>query len=252
MFYILSKILLFLLSPFFWIIVLLGWSFYTKVEQRKKRLKILSVVLLIIFTNPFLFNVAVRSWQTERPVLPEGKTYDAVILLSGMSKTDRHEQSYFSEEADRFIQAIKLYRRGNAKYIAVTGGGVGLFKHSKPEADFLQQELMLQGVPADKILKENISKNTYENAVFIKQKLDSLHLKPPFLLVTSAIHMPRAKAVFENARVQVIAYPGPFKEVNHKKSFADYTVPDASLLKEWRIFLKEIVGMWVYKITGKA
>jgi uncharacterized SAM-binding protein YcdF (DUF218 family) len=252
MFYVLSKVLVFLLSPVFWIALFFVLSWRAKNARRKKRLKIAGFVLLILFTNPFLFNIAMRSWQTERKELPKGKVYDAVILLSGMAMTDRYKNRYFGEEGDRFIQAARLYHQGHAKYMAVTGGKGGLVVVEEPEGDFLYREMIAHGIPADKVLKENRSRNTYENGVYIKQVLDSMQLKPPYLLVTSALHMPRSIAVFKKLGVEVVPYPSSYKAINDRKAFTDYFVPEFHLLREWRFFIKEIVGLWAYKLSGKA
>jgi uncharacterized SAM-binding protein YcdF (DUF218 family) len=51
--------------------------------------------------------------------------------------------------------------------------------------------------PDSALIVESESKNTYENALFTKKMIDSLNLNGSFILVTSAIHMPRAMAVFK-------------------------------------------------------
>jgi uncharacterized SAM-binding protein YcdF (DUF218 family) len=253
MFFILSKILVFLLSPFFWIVLLLGWSFYTKKEKRKKYLRIISLVLFIVFTNPYLFNVLVRAWQPDVVVLPKEKKYSAGILLGGVTKTDIYDRTYFGADADRFIQTTKLFQSGSINNIVVTGGNASIIKSKKtPEAIQVRDELLLQGIPAKNIFIEYESKNTFENAVLTKRLLDSLQLPPPYIMITSAMHVPRAKAVFKKAGIEVIAYPAAFKEINSKRSFTDYVVPSIEVLGSWNIFLKEVVGFSIYRVTNKA
>jgi uncharacterized SAM-binding protein YcdF (DUF218 family) len=252
MFFILSKVLIFLLSPGFWIVTVLLWSFYTKKERRKKILRIISLCLFIIFTNPFLFNVLVRNWQVDRVSLPNNKTYSAAILLGGITSLDRYNNTYFGPDADRFIQTTKLYRSGIVSHIAVTGGSPAIFKKRKPEAEQIREGLLEQGIPDSVIIVENLSVNTFENATFIKRKLDSLKLDPPYILVTSAIHVPRATAVFKKAGLEVIGYPSAFKQLNYKWSLFDYFIPNIGLLSDWTPFLKEVLGFTVYKLTGKA
>ena len=65
MFFFLSKILAFLISPIFWVFALLLYSFFTKKDRLAKRLRIAAVVLLYIFSNPFLVDEAFRAWQLE-------------------------------------------------------------------------------------------------------------------------------------------------------------------------------------------
>jgi len=252
MFFILSKVLLFLISPSFWILSFLLWSFITKKDKRKKRLRISALVLFIIFSNPFLHNVLVKSWEPPQTRLAPGTRYSVAILMGGISSTDVNKQMYFGPHADRFIQAAKLYHQGVINKILVTGGSPSILKEKKiPEAFLLREQLLLQGIPDSCILVEHKAWNSHENAVFSKQILDSLHLYPPYLLVTSAIHMPRASAVFKKANVPIIPYPAAYDEINRKFSLFDF-IPSTDVLTSWNPFLKEVIGLMVYRLTGKA
>jgi uncharacterized SAM-binding protein YcdF (DUF218 family) len=221
-------------------------------EKRRRYLRIASLALFIVFTNPYLFNVLMRSWQAKEAVLP-GKKYSAGILLGGLSKTDRHNNFYFSSEADRFIQTTKLFHSGVIENIVVTGGNSSIIKSKKtPEAIHLKNELLLQGIPDSNVFIEFESRNTYENAIFTKRLLDSFRLAPPYALITSSMHVRRAKAVFKNAGIDVIAYPASFKEIDSNRSINDFLIPSIDVLASWNSFLKEIIGLFVYRLTGKA
>lgn len=252
MFFILSKLLLFLISPSFWIITLLVWGFLTKKEKRKKLLRIISLCLFIVFSNPLLLNVLVRAWQPKPVDLPAGKQYSAAIHLGGVSMTDIDKRMYFGEVADRFIQATKLYHTGVVRNIVVTGGSPVVFgKKRIPEANQLRLQLKMQGVPDSSIIVENKSWNTFENAANTKRILDSLKLLPPYVLVTSAIHIPRATAVFKKAGLEVIAYPSAYTQIEQEFNFNALT-PSLDVLTDWNFFLKEVVGFAVYRFIGKA
>lgn len=192
-----------------------------------------------------------RSWQ-EEVALPN-KKYAAGILLGGLSKTDRHNNFYFSSEADRFIQTTKLFQTGVISNIIVTGGNSSIVESKKtPEAIHLRNELLLQGIPDSNIFIEYNSRNTYENAIYTKRLLDSLKLPSPYVLITSSMHMRRAKAVFNKAGIEVIPYSASFKEIDRDKIINDFIVPSIDVLSNWNSFLKEIVGLFVYRLTGKA
>jgi len=233
--------------------MLLLWSFLTKKDSRRKYLRLVSLAVFIVFTNPYLFNVLVRAWQTDVAALPMNKKYSAGILLGGLSKTDRHNNFYFASEADRFIQTTKLFRTGTISNIIVTGGNSSILKSNKlPEAIQLKNQLLLQGIPDSNIFIEHQSKNTFENARFTKNLLDTLHLAPPYILITSAMHVPRAKAVFNKAGLDVIPYAAAFKEIDSHKNLGDFIFPSVTVLDNWKDFLKEVIGLWVYKMSNKA
>ncbi|MFZ8477648.1 YdcF family protein, partial [Staphylococcus aureus] len=85
-----------------------------------------------------------------------------------------------------------LYHEGKIEKILVTGGNGNLFLNEPDESSFLEKEFIRNGVKKEDIILEKKSRNTYENAIFSKKILDSLKLKPPYILITSASHMPRS------------------------------------------------------------
>jgi hypothetical protein len=40
--------------------------------------------------------------------------------------------------------------------------------------------------------------------------------------------------------------------VDSRKTFPDYVIPSVETLGKWSVLLKEIIGLWVYRMTGKA
>ena len=252
MFFILSKVLYFLIVPFVWVMILLLLSWILKNPRIKKRLRIAALVISIVFTNPFLHRALVMAWQPKPVNLPAGKSYSAGILLGGLSGYDKNNNGYFGNNADRFIATANLYHRGIIQKIIVSGGTGSLGQDEPAEAFFLKAQLIENGIRDADILIESRSRNTYENGIYSKKILDSLHLAPPFILVTSALHMPRSLSVFARAGVNVIGYPCDYKVVETEVSFFDFLIPNLNVMNEWSFFIKEIIGYWVYRFTGKA
>lgn len=252
MFFILSKLLFFLLIPFTWIIVLLIWLCFVKSARLKRRLLVLTIGIAIIFTNPWLYKKATLLWQPSKKTLTAQEHYETGILLTGMVQFDKHNEGYFGGSSDRFIQTALLYHTRKIKKILVTGGSGSLLHEYPPEAEFLKEKLVANAVPEKDIIVEPLSRNTYENAVFSKKIIDSLQLKAPFLLITSAFHMPRSVAVFKKAGILFETYPCDYKVVEEHFSFDGTLMPDPQLLKKWSELFKEIIGLLAYKLTGKA
>jgi uncharacterized SAM-binding protein YcdF (DUF218 family) len=252
MFFILSKILFFLLIPFWWIVILLLLRWVIRNAKWKKILGGISIVISIVFTNPYLYRAANLAWQPTPVDLPLNKSYDAGILLGGMAGYDRYDRGYFGGSADRFIQTANLYHQGIIKKIIVTGGTGTISQKEPAEAIYLRAQLIANGVKAEDIIMESRSRNTYENAVYSKILTDSLQLKPPFILITSAQHMKRSISVFNKAAFTTIAFPCDYKVTPTRDSFDNIIVPQISLLNDWSYLLKEIVGLSVYRLTGKA
>jgi uncharacterized SAM-binding protein YcdF (DUF218 family) len=252
MFFILSKVLFFLLSPFWWIIILFAWMLISKSEKRQKALRIVILVVFIIFTNPFIYRTLVLAWQPDPVELPAGKKYTAGILLGGMAGYDKYDRGHFGSSADRFIQAANLYHSGIIGKIIVSGGTGSLMQNEPAESFFLRGAFIANGIPDSAIIIESRSRNTYENAVYSKQITDSLQLSPPFVLVTSALHMPRSAKVFKKQGFDIMPFPCDYRVTHQGFSMENYILPNSGLINEWNLFIKEIVGLWIYTLTGKA
>lgn len=252
MFFILSKILYFLLVPFWWIVILFGWYRLSKSAKVRKYLSILMIIFVIVFTNPFLYRSLVAKWQPAPVTLTNTQAYEAGILLGGMADYDKNERGFFGNNADRFIQTANLYHRGIIKKIIVSGGTGSLSQEGPPEALFLTQALMANGVNEKDIIIEARSRNTYENAVYSKKLIDSLQLRPPFVLITSALHMKRSNSVFNKSGIDFISFPCDYKVIAKSFNLDDTIIPDITLLNNWSYFIKEVVGLYVYRLTGKA
>ncbi len=253
MFFVLSKLLHFLITPLYWIIILAILLLFFKSSILKKRIKFLIIIILLLFTNPWIYRSLVQQWQTPQTVIKEGKQYSVGILLGGFTMYDRFDTGYFGNNADRFIQTANLYHTGKIKKILMTGGVGKLLQNEPTEAAFVKKELLRNGILAEDIIIEDRSRNTYENAIFSKRIVDSLRLDPPYALVTSALHMPRSLTVFQKAGFQSIdPIPCDYKVIKGRFSILDLIVPDIRLLYDWQYFLHELVGLVIYRITGKA
>ncbi len=253
MFFILSKLLQFLIAPLTWVMILLLVRLLVRSSILKKRLFVAAIVLLLIFSNKKLVSVATNAYQPKPVVLAAGTNYSCGILLGGMGSYDEMGKGYFNENADRFIQAAKLYHQKLVSKILITGGSSSLSELKLyNEATFIRSELINVGVlPAD-IIVEGRARNTHENAVYSLQLLDSLKLHPPYILITSATHMPRSKKVFENAGMKhFIVYPTSYTLFNGS-FFELYILPSAAALNQWNKLFKEWFGMLAYRVTGKA
>ncbi len=253
MFFILSKLLYFFISPFNWLLLFALFAFFIKDQKRKKRWIIISTCWFLLFSNPFVIQKLMLSWQAERKTLGPGEHYQTGILLAGFVGFEfKSSQGFYGSASDRFIQAVRLYKLGHIKKILITGGSGSIWRQQYKEADFVKEQLQEMGVTATDIISENQSRNTYENAVNSKLLLDSLQIKGPYLLITSAMHMKRSQKVFAKAGLETVAYPCNFNVVNNPLTFFDAVTPSYKAFENWDIFLKESVGLLMYKLTGKA
>jgi uncharacterized SAM-binding protein YcdF (DUF218 family) len=172
---------------------------------------------------------------------------DCGIVAGGFASPDTEANGYFNATADRFIQVVKLYNAGKIKHILISGGNGKDTDASFREAAWVKGELLAFRVPDSVIIIEDQSTNTKENARNSKRLLDSLHLTPPYLLITSAYHMPRAKLLFEKSGVPVAAFPCNYGDGMGPFTFSD-VIPGFGVLLAWKVYLKEVLGVFVYSL----
>ena len=243
---IVSSLAGYLLSPFYWIIFLLAISFVVKKTRVRQIFRLLAVVIFLVFSSPLLMTWVTRKWQWPRGDIVPGKSYSCGVVLGGFASVDAENYPYFNGAADRFIQILKLYKMGYIKNILVCGGNSGSGDKKFREAHFVKNELQVMGVPPECILIEDESRNTAENARNAKHLLDSVRLPPPFLLVTSASHMPRARLLFLKTGIPVEPFAGNFSPANKPFSFSEL-IPRMYILNDWEFMLKEVSGYLWYK-----
>src|SRR5262249_20121851 len=133
---------------------------------------------------------------------------DGIVVLGGgldMQASAARGLPELNEAAERMTATVELARKYPAVRIVFSGGDAGLIT-SGNEADFALAFFESLGLPQERVLFENQSRNTIENAEFSKSLAGP---KPGerWLIVTSAFHMPRAIGVFRAVGFAVEAYP---------------------------------------------
>ena len=248
--YFISKLVIKLLNPFWWIIWLLLAAWVVKGRRWKQIFRIAAVVVFLVFSNSALYRNVLYAWQPEVKLQLPDSTYSAGILLGGMVFSNQKNETYFGGNADRFIQTTRLYHTGKIRKIVIAAGDGSLQQQRPKEGLFLRNELMAQDIPADDILTESGSRNTTENAREAKRLLDSAGLKPPYLLITSAHHMRRAVLNFQLQGLEVQPHPANYMVIDRQTDWRNYWVPDLGTLLAWPLLLKEMIGYAFLKIRN--
>jgi uncharacterized SAM-binding protein YcdF (DUF218 family) len=252
MFFLLSKLLEFLIIPLVWVLVLLLFAIFHKSPKRRKVFLIIAAAVFFFFTNNFIADEFMRMWEVPAVSFKSvTKKYDVGIVLGGMLSYDQKLQRVqFDRGSDRIFQALKLYKEGKIKRILIDGGSGSLTEKDILEAPILREYLLEIGIPDSVICTEARSRNTHENAVFVKPILDSVAPHGSYLLITSASHMRRAMRCFEKVGITVTPfstdrYSGP------RKFLLDHMlIPDKWALLSWDLLIHEWVGFITYKIAG--
>ena len=253
MFFILSKLLAFLIQPTAWLVGLLFWAFLTKNPIKKRRILRGTFFFTVALTNPFLMHQTFRLYETPAVRIDTLRdTFDVGIVLGGFSNFNvTDDRLNFNEAGNRLVDAVVLYKKGLVRKILITGGDGNLLGKKSPEAEKTEPFLLLMGVRQEDILLENASRNTHENALFSKQLFDNQQLiNPKTLLITSAYHIPRALGCFKKVGLNVQPFPAHFTSEKPSWRTSYWLTPESKSFTHWETILKEWVGYVVYRLKG--
>jgi uncharacterized SAM-binding protein YcdF (DUF218 family) len=234
---------------------LLVYSFFTKIETRAKKLRIAAVVLLYLSCNSFLIDELYRAYEPVTPDYDLMKThYDGAIVLGGIGDIDlRLKKINFSYNGDRLFQTLRLYKTKRIDKIIFTGGSGSLEFPECKEGIYVEKYLHEIEIPDSAMLFESESRNTYENAIFTKKLLGDSLLGRNYLLVTSAVHMPRAEAVFKKAGfTNLTAYITNKSSGLRRFTFDHMFLPSTDAALKLQYLLHEWIGFMTYKMKGYA
>lgn len=199
-----AKIAGYLLSP---LTVIVGlWLLAALCLALRRRGPALGLALLAfaglwVASMPVADQALTRSLEAEYRALTVEETpaADAIVVLGGaLSPADPPRQPYFGlgPAAGRVWHAARLYRAGKARWVVIAAGNQPGSAGLQPEADAIAEMLGTLGVPPSAIRRESGSRNTRENAANVRAILEGLPAHR-VLLVTSALHMPRAVRTFK-------------------------------------------------------
>lgn len=186
---------------------------------------------------------------------------DAIVLLGGTMRAVQfpRQRPSLGDSADRILEAALLFEQGKAPRIHIAAGRLDWRGTLGPEAPDVAAVLEELGVPASALILDEESRNTHENAVIARRMLEPLGVKR-ILLVTSALHMPRAVGLFRHEGFDVIAAPADIRAVawseraglvpDDLREVLVQSIPDAETLAYTTGALREWLGIAFYRSRG--
>ncbi len=248
-FYPLSKILDLLLAPLTWSLLLVLAGLLTRKRPAGAWLVAAAGAVLWVFSAEPVANALSRHAEAGvRSTLRPEVIYDAAIVLGGGIDPAASKGSggiELNAAGDRVVAGYELFRSGRVRNLLLSAGGP---ESGEPvEADWGASLYLRLGVPADRVVLERESRNTRENAERSALVVRERGWKT-LLLVTSAMHMPRAAAAFRKAGLEVDLLP-----VDRRYGAKDGSwLPRVESLERSSAALRELAGRLVYRAAGYA
>ena len=256
MFFIVSKVAWFLVNPGNLLAIVLGlgaWLLWTRWRRAGRWLVSLAVIAALAMATLPLGARLFLPLENRFPVardLPE--RIDGIIALGGVVDqfvTVARGQVALGGAVERLTEFAALARRYPDARLVFTSGSGDLVRQDVKEADVLRPFFDVLGLDADRIVFENQSRNTYENAV-VTLELVKPDSGETWILVTSAFHMPRAVGCFRRAGWRVIPYPVDFNFTGDEIYEVSFDL--VSGIGSFAGGLHEWLGLTFYWLTGKT
>ncbi|RUP15180.1 MAG: YdcF family protein [Methylobacterium sp.] len=255
MFFPASKLIFFLITPsnfcIFAILIGLGLTAMTRWRRTGFGCALFGALLLAAGgLSPVSEMVLLPLEQRFPPYPADGPAPAGIIVLGGgieAGLSEARDQIVVNDAGERPIYLADLARRFPGARLVFSGGS-GFIAGGIAEADIVSRQADVIGVPRTRLILENRSRNTQENAAFSAALVQP---KPGerWLLVTSAWHMPRAIGCFRQAGFTVDAFPVDYRtrgwgDVTRVHGFA------SDGLLQFDLAIKEWIGLAVYRWSG--
>lgn len=174
-----------------------------------------------------------------------------IVLGGGIDKQSPQAPApHLNEAADRMTEALRLAARYPSLPVLFTGGSSKLIPGDNPETEAEAARKFFEnfGLVPPRLKLEDRSRNTHENAVQAA-KLVNPQPGQKWILVTSAFHMPRAKAEFEAQGFEVLPWPADFRTDASGGRWQFFSKPSVGLIT-MDLAAKEWVGLAAACLTG--
>jgi uncharacterized SAM-binding protein YcdF (DUF218 family) len=241
----LHKILPVFLSPIMIVLALLALGLWT----RRRRWIIAGMAILYLVSTPLVSDSLFRLVQSraERLFPDDAPQADAIVALSAGMGWTKTKNGFVAEwpTPNRFWGGVELLQAGNAPILLFTGGKLPWQRGDETEGEVLKRHTELMRIPSHQVWVTEQVENTEQEAHGARKLLGVG--KNKIILVTSASHMRRAKAIFEQLGFDVFPYP-----VDTSVSAEDMTpmsfLPNPRALQTTQIALNELLGRLYYQV----
>jgi uncharacterized SAM-binding protein YcdF (DUF218 family) len=230
-----------------------GLLLLTRFRRAGRRILIGCLVVLVVVGAWPVGGALVYVLESRFPAWTGTGAPDGIVVLGGpipIRASLLRGHPVVRSGAERLTEIPALAKRFPNARIVFSGGNPNLVAGGPPEAQFAVPLLQSFGIAPERIVAEDRSRNTRENAAFTKALVNP---KPGerWLLVTSAAHMPRAVGAFRKAGFPVEPYPVDW--LSGRSPSWQWLLPSLSFPAHWGALddaAKEWIGLAAYWLAG--
>ncbi|MBU6377879.1 MAG: YdcF family protein [Gammaproteobacteria bacterium] len=243
----LNKILPIFFSPLVVILALLVVGIWT----RRRRWCAAAGALLLLASLPVFADWAFSAAQgnAKRQVAASLPRVDAVVVLGGaveyVTGVNGTLVPEWNDAVDRLFGGLELMRAERSSRLILSAGAQPPRLDTPSEGEILMSFARDFGVDRENIVVSPNAINTEEEARVIRSIQGLGHNR--IILVSSALHLPRATMIFEAAGFDVIPYPVDIRVLGAKNAIESW-VPTPSALGKVGLVVRELIGRFYYRV----
>ena len=263
LFFLASKLIWLLIRPESWLAggFLIGVAALWRGRLRAAKAFLTTTLLALLAIGIFpLGLLLIAPLEARHPSAPALTEIAGIIVLGGGEEADRWAASgqiALNDAGERFLTGIALAHRFPEAPLVFTGGSPRLIGEGPATRSLAETIFMAGGISPERIRIEGHSRNTAENARLTRDLLEgqggaslTSETGPPWVLVTSAFHMPRAVASFDAAGWRNLTpWPTDFRGGVFWGRTGWHLGRN---LEELSLGAKEWVGLIAYRLTGRT
>jgi uncharacterized SAM-binding protein YcdF (DUF218 family) len=231
-----------LLNPAFWVVLFLAGIVYREWHNRRWISWVGTGLIFLFFTDPP--RQIIHYWERAYPSLTVEAGLQGLPILvlgaGGIPEEGINPVHQLEKGATfRVLEGIRVWQRSSKSMLIMSSAGRPGYGSQAEIYVLAAQEL---GVPATNLAIVPTPRTTHEEAVHFKVKFPNY---TKVILVTSAMHMRRAKRLFERQGIAVVPAPCNFIYLRHPDDSFRLPWPNSEALGYWGMLLHEGVGMFL-------
>jgi uncharacterized SAM-binding protein YcdF (DUF218 family) len=242
-----SELLASLSYPLYFSLLVLMFGLAALLFRRRKLGRVMIAFALawsLLWSVPQFSDWLRASLERHAPEVDETRLpeVDAIVVLGGGRLPGIKDYESGQLKNNRLAAGARIWRAGRAPLIILSGGGA---RAGRTEADMMAKAIAGLDVPASALLLETRSLSTRDNAMFTTELAERRGIRR-VLLVTSSLHMPRALLMFQEAGLDVVAFPVSDRIM--RRSWKDRWLPTPGALWRSGRALKEYMGLLAVRV----
>jgi len=174
-----------------------------------------------------------------------------IVVLGGAQVSHvaaRRQVLATNHGAERLIEAAAIAMRHPEARLVFSGGSGRILPRGALERDVDERFVAMLQLDEGRVVYEDRSRNTWENALFTQELVDP-QPDETWLLITSATHMPRSLGIFRHLGWHVVPWPVDYRTTGDD---LELQIGVGQRLDEIDHAMREWVGLAAYRLMGRT